>query len=55
MPGKENKLGFMKLQAKIETDAYVHDGENEARADWLPGAVFLRGGSVAIMVSINNI
>lgn len=41
----------MKIQARIETDPYVHDGENEARADWLPGAVFLRGGSVAILVS----
>jgi ADP-sugar diphosphatase len=50
IPGKEDKLGFMKLQAKIETDPYVHDGEEEARADWIPGAVFLRGGSVAILV-----
>lgn len=50
VPGKEDKLGFMKLQAKIETDPYVHDGEEEARADWIPGAVFLRGGSVAILV-----
>jgi ADP-sugar diphosphatase len=51
VPGKEDKLGFMKIQAKIETDPYVHDGENKERADWLPGAVFLRGGSVAILVS----
>jgi ADP-sugar diphosphatase len=50
VPGKEDKLGFMKIQAKIETDPYVHEGEKEARADWLPGAVFLRGGSVAILV-----
>jgi hypothetical protein len=51
VPGKEDKLGFMKIQAKIETDPYMHDGEKEERADWLPGAVFLRGGSVAILVS----
>jgi hypothetical protein len=49
--GKEDKLGFMKIQAKIENDPYVHDGEKNERADWLPGAVFLRGGSVAILVS----
>ncbi|KAF3051159.1 hypothetical protein E8E11_010458 [Didymella keratinophila] len=49
-PGHEDKLGFMKIQSKIETDAYVHDGEEKARADWIPGAVFLRGGSVAIIV-----
>ncbi len=50
--GKEDKLGFMKIQAKIETDPFVHDGEEKARADWVPGAVFLRGGSVAVLVSI---
>lgn len=51
VPGKEDKLGFMKIQAKIETDPYIHDGEEKARADWLPGAVFLRGGSVGMLVS----
>lgn len=50
--GYEDKLGFMKIQSDIETDAYVHDGEEKARADWIPGAVFLRGGSVAVLVSI---
>lgn len=50
-PGKEDKLGFMKIQAKIETDPYLHEGEDTERADWLPGAVFLRGGSVAVLVS----
>lgn len=50
-PGHEDKLGFMKIQAKIETDAYVHDAEEKERADWIPGAVFLRGGSVAVLVS----
>lgn len=54
VPGKEDKLGFMKIQSKIETDPYVHEGEEKERADWLPGAVFLRGGSVAILVSSNN-
>lgn len=49
-PGVEDKLGFMKLQARIETDAYVHEGEEKERRDWLPGAVFLRGGSVGVLV-----
>jgi ADP-sugar diphosphatase len=53
VPSKEDKLGFMKLQAKIETDPYVHTGEKTARADWLAGAVFLRGGSVAILVCLS--
>lgn len=51
VPGKEDKLGFMKIQAKIETDPYVHEGEEKERADWLPGAVFLRGGSVGMLAS----
>lgn len=50
-PGHEDKLGFMKIQSRIETDTYLHDGEEDARADWIPGAVFLRGGSVAVLVS----
>lgn len=49
-PGHEDKLGFMKIQSKIQTAAYTHDGEKKSRADWLPGAVFLRGGSVAVLV-----
>lgn len=49
--GHEDKLGFMKIQSRIETDPYVHEGEEKARADWIPGAVFLRGGSVAVLVS----
>ena len=44
------RIGFMKIQAKIETDKYVHEHEKAARLDWLPGAVFLRGGSVAMLV-----
>ncbi|KAH9866731.1 hypothetical protein J1614_008424 [Plenodomus biglobosus] len=51
-PDKEDKLGFMKIQAKIETDPYVHDGEENKRADGLPGAVFLRGGSVAMLIIV---
>jgi ADP-sugar diphosphatase len=50
LPGREDKLGFMKIQSAIETDPYVHDGEEKAKADWIPGAVFLRGGSVAVLV-----
>lgn len=51
-PDREDKLGFMKISAKIETDPYVHEGEDDARADWLPGAVFLRGGSVAMLIIV---
>ncbi|KAF1927497.1 uncharacterized protein M421DRAFT_421906 [Didymella exigua CBS 183.55] len=51
-PDQEDKLGFMKIQARIETDAYVHDGEERATADWIPGAVFLRGGSVAVLIIV---
>jgi len=36
------KLGFVKLQADVRTD----DG------DWVPGTVFLRGGSVGMLVSV---
>lgn len=54
-PGHEDKLGFMKIQAKIETDPYLHDGEDQERADWLPGAVFLRGGSVGVLVSESRV
>ncbi|KAJ4986387.1 NUDIX domain-containing protein [Stagonosporopsis vannaccii] len=50
--GKEDKLGFMKIQSKIETEPYVHEREEEARKDWLPGAVFLRGGSVAVLIIV---
>lgn len=42
----KTKLGFVKLQAEIKTDP-TEDG----KYDWLPGAVFLRGGSVAMLVS----
>lgn len=52
LKGKEDKLGFMKIQSKFETDRYVHGGEEKARADWIPGAVFLRGGSVAVLIIV---
>jgi ADP-sugar diphosphatase len=39
----KNKLGFMKIQSTIKRG----DGPD----DWVSGAVFLRGGSVAILVS----
>lgn len=48
--GQDGKLGFMKIQAKIETDPYLHPDSNKVEPDWLPGAVFLRGGSVAMLV-----
>ncbi|KAJ4346022.1 hypothetical protein N0V95_005755 [Ascochyta clinopodiicola] len=51
-PGHEDKLGFMKIQARIETGSYIHEGEDKARADWIPGAVFLRGGSVAVLIIV---
>ncbi|KZM22262.1 uncharacterized protein EKO05_0011330 [Ascochyta rabiei] len=51
-PGLEDKLGFMKIQSSIETDPYVHEGEDKPRADWIPGAVFLRGGSVAVLIIV---
>jgi ADP-sugar diphosphatase len=41
-PGK--RLGFIKLQSKVE--------RGDGPSDWVPGAVFLRGGSVAILVSL---
>ncbi|KAF9691807.1 hypothetical protein EKO04_010410 [Ascochyta lentis] len=51
-PGNEDKLGFMKIQSRIETDSYIHEGEEKPRADWVPGAVFLRGGSVAVLIIV---
>ncbi|KAF1997143.1 nudix hydrolase 14 [Amniculicola lignicola CBS 123094] len=36
----KTKLGFVKIQAEVTTD----------RGDWLPGAVFLRGGSVGMLI-----
>lgn len=42
LPGK---LGFLKAQCTVEAD-HLDDGVKQ----WLPGAVFLRGGSVGILV-----
>jgi ADP-sugar diphosphatase len=41
---EKERLGFMKIQSTISRE----DGPD----DWVPGAVFLRGGSVAILVSL---
>ncbi|KAI2488484.1 hypothetical protein Ptr902_02617 [Pyrenophora tritici-repentis] len=42
----EGRLGFMKLQAEIRND--------EEEDNWIPGAVFLRGGSVAVLILIHT-
>src|ERR1051326_7496144 len=39
-----NRIGFVKLKADISTD----------QGDWLPGAVFMRGGSVAMLVCLQE-
>ena len=44
------KLGFVKIQAKVQNDAYT-DQDGNKKQDSLPGAVFLRGGSVGILVT----
>lgn len=44
------RLGFVKIQAKVLNGTYRDDSGKE-RQDFLPGAVFLRGGSVGILVS----
>lgn len=41
-----NKLGFLKAQCTIQTEHANPDGKK----GWLPGAVFLRGGSVGVLV-----
>jgi len=43
---KEGKLGFVKLQSEIRND----DPDDEK--NWTPGAVFLRGGSVAVLLIV---
>ncbi|KAF2026949.1 ADP-sugar diphosphatase [Setomelanomma holmii] len=48
--GRDGKLGFMKIQARIETDPYWHPETQKTEPGWLPGAVFLRGGSVAMLI-----
>ncbi|KAF2022668.1 hypothetical protein EK21DRAFT_82743 [Setomelanomma holmii] len=46
---KKKKLGFMKILTRVETKSDEGEGKNKSKP-WLPGAVFLRGGSVAILV-----
>ena len=41
----KGRLGFMKIQSTIEND--------EQDGNWIPGAVFLRGGSVAVLVRLS--
>jgi len=41
----QGRLGFMKIQSVIEND--------ERDCNWIPGAVFLRGGSVAVLVRLS--
>jgi len=48
------KLGFVKIQAKVQNYSFRH-GNGDEKRDSLPGAVFLRGGSVGILVSISLI
>ena len=38
--GEKKRLGFLKLQAEIKND----------NSEWLPGAVFMRGGAVAMLL-----
>jgi ADP-sugar diphosphatase len=47
----KSRLGFMKIQAEITSDPYGREIGGKAASNWLPGAVFLRGGSVAVLVS----
>ena len=43
----KGRLGFMKLQSTIQND--------EQEGNWIPGAVFLRGGSVAVLVCPSSV
>lgn len=40
--GRFGMLGFLKLQMKVETKS----------GQWIPGAIFMRGGSVGMLVSV---
>jgi ADP-sugar diphosphatase len=48
VPNRQDKLGVMKIHASIATEA--HDSVWARRNDVLPGAVLLKGGSLAILV-----
>ncbi|KAL1796635.1 hypothetical protein ACET3X_005175 [Alternaria dauci] len=43
---REGKLGFMKLQSEFRND------NPDKEKNWMPGAVFLRGGSVAVLIIV---
>ncbi|KAF2875070.1 ADP-sugar diphosphatase [Massariosphaeria phaeospora] len=43
------RVGFLKIQATIETD-----DDSEGHRQWLPGAVFLRGGSVGMLLIVQG-
>ena len=45
-----SKLGFLKAQCSIRTARPNPDGAK----GWLPGAVFLRGGSVGVLVRVSR-
>lgn len=44
--GKSKKLGFLKMQVKIETEK-----DSQGNAEAIPGSVFLRGLAVGVLVS----
>jgi ADP-sugar diphosphatase len=47
-------IGFIQVQSKVETDPYDYvdetTKETKVKTDELPGCVFMRGGSVAVLV-----
>jgi ADP-sugar diphosphatase len=43
---RPGKLGYMKLQSEITND------DPDTKTNWLPGAAFLRGNSVAVLVGV---
>ncbi|KAJ4298273.1 hypothetical protein N0V90_006173 [Kalmusia sp. IMI 367209] len=43
--GKSGKLGFVKMQVKIETEM-----DSQGRSEMTPGAVFLRGQAVGVLI-----
>jgi ADP-sugar diphosphatase len=47
---KPDRLGFIKLQHSCHTEPYINEEGKQAK-DWLTGCAFLRGASVAILVS----
>lgn len=45
--GKSSRLGFVKMQVRVE-----NEDQQDKKKDVLPGAVFLRGGSVGMLVRV---